>query len=253
MYRYIKSAQATASLAKKLSAGWKQAYTQDVKNYRYEDSLLRKLHELEHKFEDEFKQLLDEVIDPNIATTRILMTEQHKSEVSVRVLFRYKHENSEYSFDWHMPNNTFDFKDYFNRDVKNNPLYKELEQALMGLTRDKRMKNIQEKYTEDLLEAHEVWQEAFTISNNLLSYEFFVENIIGSELFIPQSEGVYYGPLKVAKREHTIICEKCYYDNGGLVAKKVNKGYDTLVKYASDTFTLLTERQVLNIEKSYTL
>lgn len=250
MYRYINSAQVTASQAKKLSVGWRQAYAKDVNNYRYEEGLLRKLHELEHKFEDEFKQLLDEVIDPHIATTRILMTDQEDSKVSVRVLFKYNHEKKEYSFDWHMPDNTFNVNDYFNRGVKNNPLYKELEQALMGLTHDRRMRSIQERYMEDLLEAYEVWKEAFHISNNLLSYEFFTENIIGSGLFIPQPGiRMYYKPLRVAKREHIIICEKCYYDNGELVAKQVNKGYDTLVDYVSPTFTLLTERQVINLEK----
>lgn len=250
MYRYIRSAQATASQAKKLSTGWRQAYAKDVNNYRYQKNLLRKLHELEHKFEDEFKQLLDEAVDPSIATTRILMTDQHNSEVSVHVLFKYNHENKEYSFNWHMPNNTFDFERYFNRGVKDSPLYKELEQALIGLTHDKRMKNIQERYMEDLLKAYEVWQEAFKVSDNLSSYEFFKENIIGSGLFIPQpGSRMYYKPLRVAKSEHIIICEKCYYDNGSLVSKQVNKEYDTLVDYVSPTFTLLTERQVVNLEK----
>ena len=60
---------------------------------------------------------------------------------------------------------------------------------------------------------------------------------------------MYYKPLRVAKSEHIIICEKCYYDNGGLTSKQVNKEYDTLVDYAAPMFTLLTERQVINLEK----
>lgn len=250
MYRYINSTQATASLAKKLSAGWKQAYKKDVDNNRHHRRQLRSLSELEQELKDEFQQLLDEVVDPNIATTQVFHIGTLISPVSIGVYFKYKDGRKWYTFDWELADNTFRFSEYDSAGMKTDPRYREFEQILTDLTKNKKMKDIQEKYGEDILEADKAWGDAFFASNNSHSYKFFMENVVGSGLFIPKPRtGLYYKPLRVSKDPHTIICEECYYVNGGLTSKQVNKGYDTLIDYVAPTFTLLTERQVINLEK----
>lgn len=249
MYRYIRSAQATASQAKKLSTGWRQAYVQDVKNYRYQKTLLTKHHDVEHEFSNELQTLLNKYVDSKIATTKVYFIDVSKSQVRVSIYYKVAGSNEEYHIDYYMPSNNF--------DVDTDPSLEntvEVETVLKDLTKTPYLKNLCDKYTEDLIESYNSWQQAFLKSDHLVSFEFFAENIVGSGLFIPQSGnvGMYYKPLRVGKDGYTIICQKCYYKNGELVAKQVNKGYDTLEDYASNTFTLLTERQVINREKSYT-
>lgn len=250
MYRYINSTQVTASQAKKLSAGWKQAYKKDVDNRRSHRNHIRSLSELEHELQDEFQQLLDEVVDPDIATTQVFMIFERDPVVRICVYFKYKDGNKWYTFDWYMPDNTFKLSEYDSAGMKENPLYREFEQILTDLTKNKKMKNIQEKYTEDILEAYKAWDEVFWAYNNSHSYKFFMENVVGSGLFIPEPRtGVYYKPLRVSKSPYTIICHQCYYKGDSLVAKQVNRGWNPLEGYAAPMFTLLTERQVINLEK----
>lgn len=252
MYRYINSTQATASLAKKLSAGWKQAYKKDVDNKRYQETLLTKFYNLEHKFTDELQTLLNRYVDSEIATMQVRRAnvDIHKSEVKVYIHYKVSGSDRTYSVTYSMPSNNFSTTSYDLGRLVETALPVELENVLTHLTKTSYLKNLCDKYTEDLVESYKSWAQVFDRSYDSVSYEFFVENIAGSGLFIPQpGRHVYYKPLRVAKSEHIIICEKCYYDNGSLVAKKVNKEYDTLVNYVSPTFTLLTERQVINLEK----
>ena len=255
MYRYIKSAQATASLAKKLSAGWRQAYTEDVKTNRYQETLWTKHHDLKNKFVYELQTLLNKYVTSEIATMQVrqVNADIYTSEVKVDIHYKVSGSDRKYSVTYFMPSNNFSTTSYDLGRLVETALPVELENVLTHLTKTPYLKNLCDEYTEDLVESYNSWAEVFDKSYGLASYEFFVENIVGSGLFIPQpGRHVYYKPLRVAKSDHIIICEKCYYDNGSLVAKKVNKEYDTLVNYVSPAFTLLTERQVVNLEKSYT-
>ena len=215
MYRYIKSAQATASLAKKLSAGWKQAYKKDVDNNRHQETLLTKYYNLENKFTDELQTLLNRYVTSEIATMQVRRADVDisKSEVEVYIHYKVPGSDRKYSVTYFMSSNNFSTTGYDLRRLVETALPVELESVLTHLTKTPYLKNLCDKYTEDLIESYNSWAQAFDTSHGLASYEFFVENIVGSGLFIPQPRShTYYKPLRVAKSEHIIICEKCYYD-----------------------------------------
>lgn len=265
MYRYIRSAQATASQAKKLSAGWRQSVKEDRQWQEYIRNKYNHLSgEMDHiddtcnnKVEEFLTNQIERGIVNNQLSLRYVSIPRqggYKCLLSlgyeggyIRVVYDVGSSVLSVSDTYSVPEDIIDVCEKFVNDLSGSNELNTLSNFLMPYI---------DKYQN--LNSQLESLHAFT-DQDYPSFKYFTENIVGSGLLIPNGDPTfpvpnYYRPIRVTKTG-LIRCKGLSYipsEGGFTYFVESNKTYPVLLRYAGRHCDLFTERQVINMEKSYT-
>ena len=264
MYRYIKSAQATASLAKKLSAGWRESVKEDK---QWKEVTLNKYKDINYE--------INSISDICNSKVEEFLTNQIERKVSNRVSpgfvfvpwgygykgnFRLVFEGGYVDVVYNVGSSVLTVHDEYPESSDAVDMCERFVNELSGSNELNALSNFLMPYIDKYLDLNGQLKplSKLTYQDNP-SFKFFTENIVGSGLLIPNGDTTfpvpnYYRPIRVTKTG-LIRCEGLSYipsEGGFTYFVESNKTYPVLLRYAGRHCDLFTERQVINIEKSYT-
>lgn len=263
MYRYIRSAQATASQAKKLSAGWRESVKEDR---RWKEDILNTknyLSDEKDRIYDTCKSKVEEFLTDQIERRRV------NNRLSLSYVFipredgykggfdlKYEHEYINVEYD--VGSSTLSVSDTYSASEDFIDVCEKFVNELSGSTELNTLSDFLIPYIDKYQNLNSQLRSFGELTyQDYPSFKFFTENIVGSGLLIPNGDPTfpvpnYYRPIRVTKTG-LIRCEGLSYipSEGGFVYfVESNKTYPVLLRYAGRYCDLFTERQVINMEKS---